>query len=171
MGTWERELAELVSVRGSALKRYAYLLCGDESEAEELVQEGLLRVFVYRRHDGIGQLENYVRKAILNLFLDRARRRQVWARLRPLMTASGTAEDPMIDVTRRHDVHSALQLLAPRQRACLVLRYYLDLPITTISQRLGSSTGAVKRYLHEGRGRLVEVLEPNDREVQDNGAR
>jgi DNA-directed RNA polymerase specialized sigma24 family protein len=79
--TWDRALTTLVRLRGAELKRYGYLLAGDDGEAEDLVPDALIRTFTYPRRDEVLDLEWYVRKVMLNLFLDRARRRGRWKRL------------------------------------------------------------------------------------------
>jgi RNA polymerase sigma-70 factor (sigma-E family) len=168
--SWEGALTQLVEARGSALKRYAYLLCGDNAGAEDLVQDALLRAFT-RPGPGDGeQLEQYVRKIVLNLFLDRLRRRRLWARLRPLVVSPAQTDDPIETVARSLDMRAALLALSPRQRACVVLRYHLDLPVAEIAETLGSSPGAVKRHLHDARTRLTELLEADDREVEENAS-
>jgi DNA-directed RNA polymerase specialized sigma24 family protein len=43
MESWKRALADLAADRLESLKRYAFLLCGDESESEDLVQDALVR--------------------------------------------------------------------------------------------------------------------------------
>lgn len=43
--SWKQTLAELAGGRGAALKRQALLLCGDDCQAEDLVQEALVRAF------------------------------------------------------------------------------------------------------------------------------
>jgi RNA polymerase sigma-70 factor (ECF subfamily) len=52
-------------------------------------------------------------------------------------------------VAARDAVLSALRSLSPRQRACVVLRYYEDLPIAGIARAPGVEEGTVKRYLSE----------------------
>jgi DNA-directed RNA polymerase specialized sigma24 family protein len=42
---WEQAMSALTHERGGALKRYAFLLCGNDAEADDLVQEALLRAF------------------------------------------------------------------------------------------------------------------------------
>jgi hypothetical protein len=46
--SWEQTLADLASEHGAALKRHAFLLCGDEAQADDLVQEALVRAFTRR---------------------------------------------------------------------------------------------------------------------------
>jgi len=47
--SWEQMLAGLASQHGPALKRHAFLLCGVEAEADDLVQEALVRAFMRNR--------------------------------------------------------------------------------------------------------------------------
>src|SRR5665647_1403854 len=49
MAAWEQSLQELVRTRGTALVGYAYLLCGDRREAEDLVQDALVKTYARGR--------------------------------------------------------------------------------------------------------------------------
>ncbi|CCH19445.1 sigma-70 family RNA polymerase sigma factor [Micromonospora lupini] len=164
MAGWEQVLTDLVNTRGAALKRYAYLLCGNDSDAEDLVQDALVRAFTRPRRDEIDNPEQYVRKAVLNLYLDRVRRRDVWRRVMPFAVAPDRTEDDSPSVDARHDLRAALLALTPRQRACVVLYYHVDLPIPEIAAHLGCAAGSVKRYLHDGRRRLAGLLDDDTRE-------
>jgi RNA polymerase sigma factor (sigma-70 family) len=62
----------------------------------------------------------------------------------------------------RIDLQGELQKLAPRERACLVLRYYEDLKVDDIATALGISSGAVKRYLSDGLARMAVALDEMD---------
>jgi DNA-directed RNA polymerase specialized sigma24 family protein len=78
--SWEQTLAGLASGRGAALKRHAFLLCGDEAQADDLVQEALVRAFTRPlRVPRPGAAEAYVRAIMVNLFIDGARRRSRWS--------------------------------------------------------------------------------------------
>jgi RNA polymerase sigma factor (sigma-70 family) len=55
---------------------------------------------------------------------------------------------------------TALGDLSPRQRACVVLRYYQDLPVAEIASALGVAEGTVKRHLSEAIARLALRLSP-----------
>jgi RNA polymerase sigma factor (sigma-70 family) len=48
----------------------------------------------------------------------------------------------------------ALQHLPPRQRAAIVLRFYLDLPEAEVARLLGVPVGTVKSWTHRGLARL-----------------
>lgn len=161
MAGWDRTLTELVQLRGAALKRYGYLLCGDDSTAEDLVQDALVRTFTSRRQSDLTHAEQYVRKVMLNIFLDQTRRRRVWLRLVP-QVLPWPPPDEYAHRELRGDLRSALLALSPRQRACVVLHYYLDLPVAEIGDHLGMSLGTVKRHLFEARSRLADHLEPDE---------
>jgi len=85
MAQWEQALDELVRTRGTALVGYAYLLCGDRREAEDLVQDALVRTFARGRLTEAAALEGYVRRTLLNTYLDGFRRRRRWAAVRHLV--------------------------------------------------------------------------------------
>lgn len=69
-------MAVLASERGVALNAYAYLLTGDLRDAEDLVQEALVKTFIRGRHLEIASAEGYVRTAILTTWIDTYRRRR-----------------------------------------------------------------------------------------------
>jgi hypothetical protein len=123
MGSWKQTLAELARDRLMSLKRQAFLLCGDESQAEDLVQDALVRAFARPlRTPRPGAAEAYVRVIMVNLFVDGTRRRSRWNRAAPLLTGTETIIDPADQVLDRDVMLSALGDLSPRQRACMVLR-------------------------------------------------
>ena len=154
-------VTELIATRGRALVGYAYLLCGNVSDAEDLVQDALVRTFS-RRRSGLrfDSAEGYVRTAILHGYLDGRRRRSRWAARRHLLVEPSAIDGPEGATGDRIDVVAALQGLPRQQRAAVVLRFYEDLTVAEIAERLGVSTGAVKRYLHLGIAKLEQHLGP-----------
>jgi RNA polymerase sigma factor (sigma-70 family) len=169
LADWNQALAALIHLRGAALKRYGYLLCGDHAEAEDLLQDALVRTFAFARYSDVGQAEQYVRKVMLNLHLDRARRRRLWHRLMPLVAApEHTISHEGTDL--RQDLRDALMGLTARQRGCVVLHYYLDMSVLEISAQFGLRPGTVKRHLHEARGRLADYLKSPDHAPEDGYA-
>jgi RNA polymerase sigma-70 factor (sigma-E family) len=156
---WEQTLADLASGRGAALKRRAFLLCGDEDQADDLVQEALVRAFTRPvRVPRPGAAEAYVRMIMVNLFIDGARRRSRWSRVVPLLRPADATPDPADQVSDRDAMLTALRGLSPRQRSCVVLRYYEDLPVAKVAAALGVGEGTVKRYLSEAMSHMAVQL-------------
>jgi len=58
----------------------------------------------------------------------------------------------------RLDLQSSLAALPPKQRACVVLRFYADLSVRQIADDLGVTAGTVKRHLHDANANLALSL-------------
>lgn len=102
MAAWEHAFTEVVTHRGDALLRYAYLLSGDAAEAADLVQDALLRTFARARlGTDLYRIEAYLRRAVLNAYLDDRRRRQRFASIRHLLT-SPDVEDAVAESVAAH---------------------------------------------------------------------
>ena len=144
------------------LLRTAYLIVWDEGEAEDLVQECLLKVA--RRWPRVHRMEQpqaYARRILVNLALDGARRRA--QRRRELEAGDATslwAVDPLQALETRAELLQALAQLHERQRAVLVLRYFNDLTEAQVADVLGCSPGTVKSSASRGLARLREALQP-----------
>jgi RNA polymerase sigma factor (sigma-70 family) len=161
MADWERAYRALLATRGGALRSYAYLLTGDPTTAADLVQEALTRVFGRRRiGEDIDQLDAYVRRAILNQYVDSRRRLKRWHATRHLLIDLPHHDDDRIVVA--DEVRRALATLSPKQRACVVLRYYEDLTVGEIADELGCAEGTVKRHLADARAKLAMQLAINE---------
>ncbi|MFW7413458.1 RNA polymerase sigma factor [Demequina sp. SO4-18] len=165
MSAWARTLDQLMRERAAALFGYAYVLTGNADDAEDLLQDALVRTF--RSGKRIGTLDSthaYVKRAISTTFIDRHRR----ASARPsrdrgddgdysLARASAAGPDHAGRVDAQLDLHAAILTLPPRERACVVLRYLDDLPVAGVASELGLAVGTVKRYLSDAVARLREV--------------
>lgn len=151
---------EFVVARGSALSRSAYLLTGDHSAAEELLQAALARTVAHWRRAADGDPEAYVRRTMINLRTSWWRRRRYAADV-PVGPEDVPATDDAADaVVRRMTLVSALAQLPLRQRAVLVLRFFEDLTEAQTAEILGCSVGTVKSQTHDALARL-RTLAPN----------
>ncbi len=163
MADEDEVVAVLARDRGGALTGYAYLLTGNMRDAEDLVQDALVKT-VLRARGGLDldTAEAYVRRAILTTFIDGHRRLRRWRAAVPRLGHETTlpVPDTADRVTTQVDVRAALATLPRRERACVVLRYYDDLPLADIADTLGVTVGAVKRYLSTGRNRIEGLLGP-----------
>jgi RNA polymerase sigma-70 factor (sigma-E family) len=143
-----------VAARYDALLRTAYLLTGDHYDAEDLLQQTLVKaVGAWGRI--MGDPEPYVRTILVRQNVSRWRGRR-WRELQ-------TAEPPEVGVLDegaddRIALLRALGSLAPRQRAVIVLRYYEDLTEVQTAEALGIAVGTVKSQTRDALGRLRAVL-------------
>jgi RNA polymerase sigma-70 factor (sigma-E family) len=135
-------LAGFAGTHGLALTKFAYVLCGDRGLAEDLVQDTYLSL--YRRYGDALPLEApvaYARRAIVNTFVSRSRRRSS----RELATAELPERAIEMSTAEEQDaMWRTLATLPERQRTVLVLRYYLDLPDEQIATVIGASPGTVR---------------------------
>lgn len=135
-------LADFATNHGVSLTRFAYLLCGDRGRAEDLVQDTY--VAIYRRFGGelpVDAPVAYARRAIVNANTSRVRRR----------SAHETVSDDLPEVAvyapladEQDAMWRALAVLPHRQRAVLVLRYYIDLPDREIASLINATEGTVR---------------------------
>ena len=156
---------ELVAGRYGALVGFATMLTGNPTEAEDIVQDALVVVFGRKaQFPTPGHAESYVRRTIASRFVDsrRGRQRQRLRELRADREGTPSPKPPDASVVERLDVEAALAALAPRVRACIVLRYLADQSIAETAQALGLSVGAVKRYVSDGIAALNATLGSSD---------
>lgn len=163
--SWRRQadtaMSTLARERGRALTGYAYLLTGDLAAAEDLVQDALIKTFLRRRTALVTDAaEGYVRRAILTTFIDDGRRRRRWDERRHLLARAEADDGSQAAADEHADVVAALRALSPQQRVCVVLRFYDDLTVPEIADRLGLATGTVKRYLSLAMAHLESLLGP-----------
>lgn len=136
---------EYVTARWAAFYRTAHLLTGDRTAAEDLLQSTLIKVLAqWPRVQRADAPDAYVRKMLLNEMLGERRKSGRRAQKEHLVPAPTPAVDPAAASPSRMDLWAQVQVLPPRQRAVLVLRYYEDLSEAEIADVLGIATGTVK---------------------------
>lgn len=155
--SFERFVAES-SIR---LLRTAYLLTGDRSGAEDLLQQALLRT-ARRWRSAQGAAEAYTRRVLVNLARDRhrgARRRVAESPLEEADPAEpDLGSDPADVVAGREAVMKALARLPIEQREVLVLRFYADLSVAETAAAIGASQGTVKSRTSRALVRMRALL-------------
>jgi RNA polymerase sigma factor (sigma-70 family) len=136
----------------ASLVRLARFFVDDREAAEDLVQEAFIRLARsadrIREHDRVAA---YLRSIVLNLARDHNRRGLVSLRHRPAADPTPASVEEQVEVRAdQRQVIEALRDLPRRQRDCLVLRYYLDLPVPEIAVTLALSINSVKTHLQRG---------------------
>lgn len=160
----DRTLEALARDRGPDLVAYATLLTGgDRASAQDLVQDAVVKVFGRMRNGFTPDVaEAYVRRTILTLYVDGFRRRRGWSAVRHLVVAPASAApaEAPDGAAERLDLRAALRGLAPQERAAVVLRFYEDLTVPDVADRMGLAEGTVKRYLSNALHKLGTRLGP-----------
>lgn len=132
-----------VEARSAALYRKAYLLTGNRSDAEDLVQVALVKLYVaWRRASRAPSVEAYAFKVLVNAFVSGRRparftRERLVSELPEPAVAAPGVEDGLV-------LWPLVHRLPPKQRAVVVLRYLDDLSEAEIADVLGVAPGTVK---------------------------
>jgi RNA polymerase sigma-70 factor (sigma-E family) len=162
-GTSRREFERFVTDRTGPLLRTAYLMAENAAEAEDLVQETMLRVA--RHWPRVRAMEYpaaYARQVLVNLALDgatgRTRRTGELAAAYPRESADMRAQRDLHGVETQEELLGALATLPARQRAVIVLRYWEDMPEAEVAGILGCSVGTVKSTASRGLAQLRAVI-------------
>ncbi|GAA2032941.1 SigE family RNA polymerase sigma factor [Catenulispora yoronensis] len=160
---------EFVAARARSLFRTAYLLVHHRESAEDLVQSALERAYPrWRRIQGMGAPEAYIRRIIVNLANEqwRSRKGVHWQELdddhqpRLVPPNASDAADPADRVATRDALMRALRALPFGMRAALVLRHWEGLTERETADVLGVSVGTVKSQTNRGLERLRAAVGP-----------
>jgi len=148
----DRLVARLFNEEGHSLVRLARLFVDDRNAAEDLVQEAFIRLArSATRIQDLDKAAAYLRSIVLNLARDHNRRGFVSLRHQlPFDDHQASIEDQIDLQEDQRRVLEQLRELAPRQRDCLVLRYFHELGIDDIASTLGLSPNSVKTHLKRG---------------------
>lgn len=156
------EFTSLVAARSLALRRMAYLMCGDWDQAEDLVQVAFIKL-----HGAWGRVRTeqgvdaYLRTTLLRACIDE-RRRAHWRRERPssddMPDMAASHDSAAVRVSEREVVVAALRRLPAGQRAVLILRFFDDQDVESTARLLGVSTGTVKSQTARGLAAMRSIL-------------
>lgn len=163
------EFSTFVRSHSTVLLRSAFLLTGDLAAAEDLVQDTFLRLFPrWSRVVAADVPLAYVRRSVMNNFLN-SRRRGGHEVLFAEPPERGYDHDPAGALSDRELVRGLLADLPPKQRAVLVLRFYLDLSDAEIAADLGCRQGTVRSIVSRSLGAL-RAADPGALHAADPGA-
>ncbi len=184
--TGRDEVEAALARHRSELTGYSYRMLGSVHEAEDAVQETLLRAWRGAEgYEGRASVRSWLYRIATNVCLDaikRRKRRQRPVDLGPARTAAEglgpslpeqtfvepvpdvaalpAADDPEADVLLRESIRlafvAALQLLPARQRAVLILREVLRWPASEVAELLDTSVASVNSALQRARATLSE---------------
>ena len=156
MSSWKPLVEELVGDRSPRLLGYGVMLTGSVPDAEDLLHDAIVKAFARpRRFEHINAAEQYVRRTMQTLAIDRHRSRSAFQR--------ALDRDAPQAVTSRDsdaalDVEVALASLSAQERVCVTMRFYDDMTTAAMAAHLGLADGTVKRYLSNALAKLATVI-------------
>ena len=157
----DAEFREFMHARWPAMVRLAYGLTGDQGHAEDVAQAAFARAYAsWPRVRRSGDPDAYVRQIVINENRNRFRKHRVAEHVTDRVPEHSGADCAQA-LGERSALMAALRTLGPRQRAVVVLRFWLDLTEAETAAALGCSVGTVKsqasRALLRLRAELVEA--------------
>lgn len=156
----EAEFTDFVSARLASLRRLAMLLSQDWHRADDLVQAALTKLYVkWPRAVAADNIDAYVRAIVVREFIDE--RRSSWLTRVTLSDQPPDRQADPPDTDSAIDLQAAMSALPARQRATVVLRFYLDLNVHQTAQLLGCSPGTVKSQTARALDTLRRILGPD----------
>lgn len=153
---------EVVCLYGDRLLRSAYLLCGNEADAQDLVQDTLI-LSVRRVHQfrGKSALYTWLYGILLNLsrHYHRKRKRIVYTDQPPKPASLEPSEPTSLDVDAASStLMDTIQRLSPAHCEVIILRYYEGMKIQEIAGHIGVTKGTVASRLHYATRHLRKLI-------------
>jgi RNA polymerase sigma-70 factor (sigma-E family) len=158
-----REVTALYEAHALSLIRLAYVMLGDRSAAEDVVQEAFLGL--YQRWSKLRDTTSapgYLRVSVLNgcrmVLRSSARRNDPLARIASELPWESAEATALISEECRQLLRG-IQALPSRQREALVLRYYLDLSEEETARSMGVRRGTVKSATSRALAALAQRMQ------------
>lgn len=146
----------------------AYLVTRDEPMAEDVVQEAFIRFYERVRYfDETRPFEPYFLRSVVNRALNAVEKEHAAIgldeemeplALQSLLEHAVLVEDQVEYAQLKAKIARALESLSPRQRAVVVLRYFLEMSEKEMTVTLKIAPGTIKWLLNTARNRLRALL-------------
>lgn len=160
--TWE----DVAREHGAFIYTVAYRLTGSKHDAEDLVQDVLVRVQRGLRTYQPGSMQGWLSRITTNAFLDEVRRKK----RRPtdflpedaerVLPTSAGADEALAQSALPDEVQESIMSLPEDYRAAVVLSDVVGLSYQEISEAIDVPIGTVRSRIHRGRSQLRALLGP-----------
>ncbi len=135
--------------------RFAYWLCGDREEAQDILSETFIRLWAGEGEVRAATVKAYLFTIARNLFRQRARRRNRERALDDDLPSRLPATDARAEARDELDaVARILRELPESDRSALLMRAQHELPYEEIARVLDISVSAAKVKVHRARLKL-----------------
>jgi RNA polymerase sigma-70 factor, ECF subfamily len=151
----------------------AYRMIGIEQDAEDIVQETFLKAYRnLSRFESRADFSTWLHRIAVNCSFDVLRRRpkpgeeaevpgeEAWEQLLELSAKTPSPDSQALNAEVQRQIHQALTLLTPLERAAFVLRHFDDKSVGEISMALGVKENAAKQSVFRAVQKLRVALAP-----------
>lgn len=168
---WGRHRAEIFAALDEARLlqgyRLASLILRDRAEAEDATQEAIARAWAsWRTLLDKSRFDAWFDRILVNVCRNRMRH----VRVLHVVSLDNAFEVPAADthgsMLNRLAIEPAFERLTPEQRILVVLRYWRDLSVADIAERLGIPAGTVKSRLHYALESLRAAIESAEETIR-----
>ena len=147
------DLERLYRAEHLPMLRMARLVTGSKALAEEAVQDAFIAL--YQRRESVENPKAYLRRIVLNNCYSVQRRQTVE---RDKIEVIGGRQESVSLPPELDETWQALDVLSPKQRMALVLRFYEDMPLQAIADVMDERLGTVKSLIHRGLKQLQKEV-------------
>ena len=147
------DLERLYRAEHLPMLRMARLVTGSKALAEEAVQDAFIAL--YQRRESVENPKAYLRRIVLNNCYSVQRRQTVE---RDKIEVIGVRQESVSLPPELDETWQALDVLSPKQRMALVLRFYEDMPLQAIADVMDERLGTVKSLIHRGLKQLQKEV-------------
>jgi RNA polymerase sigma factor (sigma-70 family) len=139
------------------------LYCGDRDVAEDLAQEALIRLCRdWRRVRKLQAPDRWLHRVAINLAHSHYRRKAIE---RKALSVLGSRPQEELEAYGHVEILELLKNLPHRQKAALLLHYYLDMTVPEVAQVMEIPDGTAKTLIHRATRALS--IDPGVMEVHN----
>jgi RNA polymerase sigma-70 factor (ECF subfamily) len=155
---------EIMILTERRVAQIAWRILGDTEEVKDAIQETFLRVFRHLgRYDEKQDFFAWLSRIAVNASLDLHRRRKRRRWFEPLEqdapSKATAADDELVHRSDLTLLRKAIDMLAPRERAAILLRDVEGLPTDEVAAALGNTVATVRVQLSRARVKLRKFVE------------
>lgn len=151
---------------GDRLFAIARLILRDVDRAQDAVQEALVQAWrALPQLRDPDRFDAWIRRLVVNACYDAGRRSKRWDAQVAVVPMQAPVADASHVIADRDQLERGFRRLDPKQRAVIVLHYYLDLTVPEVADTLGIPEGTAKSRLHHAMAALRAALDADARTI------
>ena len=140
---------------GDTVFRLAYSYLKNRADAEDVMQETLLKLYLARKPF---QSPEHERHWVVRVAVNECKRllRSPWRRRTGPLEEAG---EPAFETPEQSELFRHVMSLPPKYRAAVYLHYYEDCSVREIAAAMGANPSTVQTWLMRARGKLKLILQ------------